>query len=506
MSKVRQILKLSSKGIGKKKIAQRLGISRNTVKMYLKLFYDLKQPMEALLRLSDHELDEQFHPPRESFSSVKMEQLHCFFPELERQLRRRGMTLKRQYQEYKLKHPDGYGHTSFYEYYSKWSKRVKPTMHIEHKVGDKMYVDYAGATLPYVDPDTGEIKKAQVFVAILGWSQFAYVEAMRSQSVEEFIAGSENALHHFQGAPLAIVPDNLKSAVFKAQRYEPELNVNFKSFADHYAMSILPARVKRPQDKAHVENMVKIAYQRIYAELPERVILSFDELNAQIKRLLAIHNDITLTGMESSRKERWLLELASLQPLATSSFELRTIKQVTVQKNSHVHLHEDHHYYSVPYEYIKSKVKLQYTRSMVEIYHNYKLIARHKRIRSPHNYTTEPSHLPSQHRYITEWNPTFFLEKARAIHPVVEHYIAEVLNRKQHPEQTYRSCQGILSLGIRVGNDRLINACKRAHEIGYYGYKMIDDILKKNLDRFEEDTLVESMPQHSNIRGSEYYQ
>lgn len=505
MSKVRQILKLYSKGIGKKKIAFRLGVSKNTVKLYLGVFYKLTKPLEELFKLPDDELNDLFHPPQEALLTERLRQLHDFFPLMEKQLRRRGMTVGRQFREYKSHHPGGYGETQFYFHYNQWSMKVKPTMHIEHKVGDKIYVDFAGATLPYVDPDTGEIKSAQVFVAILGWSQYAYVEAMRDQTVEEFIAGCENALKHYQGSPLAIVPDNLKSAVFKANKYEPELNENFKAFADHYGMSILPARARKPQDKAHVENMVKLSYQRIYAELPEKEIFPLDELNVRIKTLLAGHNDTTLTGMDCSRTERWVLELSSLQPLSEESYEMRTIKQVTVMKHAHVHLSEDHHYYSAPYELIGEKLKMQYSRTRVELYVDYKLVATHKRIRSPHNYTTDPQHMPSQHRYVTEWNPVFFLEKAKAIDAIVEYYISQILIKKQHPEQTYKSCQGILSLGKRVGNERLIKACKRAHEIGYYNYKIIDDILKKNLDHYDDEPQPAGMPEHQNIRGSNYY-
>ena len=259
MSKVRQIIKLYSQKMGKKKIAMRLGVSKNTVKLYIESFLNLKIPWEELSRLTDFELNKLFHPPRGFVLNDRLRQLHEYFPYMDKQLRRRGMTVAIQYREFKVLHPGCYGATSFYHYYNQWSKKVNPTMHIEHKVGDKMYVDFAGATLPYVDTDTGEIKHAQVFVAILGWSQYAYVEAMQNQTIEEFVAACENALHYFKGVPLAIVPDNLKSAVFKASNYEPTLNENFKAFADHYGIAILPARSRKPQDKAHVENMVKLS-------------------------------------------------------------------------------------------------------------------------------------------------------------------------------------------------------------------------------------------------------
>ena len=264
MSKVRQIIKLYSQEIGKKKIALRLGVSKNTVKHYVKVFRGLKTTLEDLSKLGDLELNKRFHPPKEIVQGNKLKELIEFFPLTQKQLRKRGMTLARQFTEYKRDNPEGYELTQFYHYYRQWSKKVNPSMHIEHKVGDKMYVDYAGVTLPYVDTDTGEIKQSQVFVAILGWSRYAYAEAMKSQMVEEFIAGCENSLRYFKGVPLAIVPDNLKSAVIKASRHEPLLNENFKAFANHYGTSILPARARAPQDKALVENMVKLSYQRIY--------------------------------------------------------------------------------------------------------------------------------------------------------------------------------------------------------------------------------------------------
>ena len=506
MSKVRQIIKLFCQSMGKKKIGERLGMSSHTVKLYIDHFHSLNTTKDELFKLTDFELNKLFHPPKDILFNERLNQLYDFFPVMEKQLRRRGMAVAIQYKEFKLLHPKCYGETSFYYYYNLWRKKVNPTMHIEHKVGDKMYVDFAGATLPYVDIETGEVKEAQVFVAILGWSQYAYVEAMQNQTIEEFIAACENALHYFKGVPLAIVPDNLKSAVIKASSYEPIVNENFKAFAEHYGIAILPARSRKPQDKAHVENMVKLSYKNIYTNLPENQFVSLKELNTQIQQHLAVLNDAALTGRECSRTDQWMMELSSLHPLAESRYEMRKIKQVTVMKNGHIYLNEDQHYYSVPHELIGKKLKMQYSRSVVDLYLQYELVATHKRIRSPHNYTTDPSHMPPQHRYVTEWSPTFFLEKAKVIDPVVEYYISQVLAKKQHPEQAYKSCMGILSFGKRVGNIRLIKACKRAHEIGYYNYKMIEDILKKNLDKYDEDPESASMPEHDNIRGSNYYQ
>ena len=506
MTKVRQILKLYSQGIGKKKIATRLSVSKNTVKHYIDFYLRIRTPYAEIEKASDLELNNLFHPPQKKSLSEKLQQLYEHFPDVDKRLRRRGMTLAMLFRDYQHYHPDGFQSTQFYYYFRLWSKKVKPSMVMQHKEGDKMYVDFAGAKLSYADEESGEVKQAEVFVAILGWSQYTYVEAMPSQSVEDFIAACENALHYFKGVPLAIVPDNLKSAVFKANRYEPETNQNVTAFANHYGMSVLPARVRRPRDKPHVENMVKITYRHIYTHLPEQEILSFEELNKQIQINLTKLNDKELTGKECSRSDQWILELPSLHALPEKRFEMRKIKQATVMKNYHIYLTEDQHYYSVPFELIGKKISVQYSRSTVDLFLNYDLVASHKRVRSPHNYTTVPSHMPPQHKYMAEWSPDFFIDKAKAIDPIVEYYIKEVLAKKQHPEQAYKSCQGILFLEKRVGTKRLIKACKRAHEIGYYNYKIIDDILRKNLDAYDEDLSDQSMPAHENIRGADYYQ
>lgn len=506
MSNIRQIIKLFAQKMGKKKIAERLGMSKHTVKFYVDFYETLKTPWDELSKLTDFELNKLFHPPVQTPLTKRLQQLYEYFPLMEKQLRRRGMTIGQLSKAFKAQHPESYSGTAFYSYYRKWKKKVNPSMHIEHQIGDKMYVDYAGVTLPYVDIDTGEIKQAQVFVAILGWSQYAYVEAMHNQTVEEFIFACENALHHFKGVPLAIVPDNLKSAVIKASNYEPIVNENFKAFADHYGTTILPARSRKPKDKALVEGMVKLAYQRIYTQLPEKEIMPIDELNKEILKHLALHHDMQLTGRDCNRTDQWVMEQPTLQPLAEKGFEMRTLKKLTVAKNGHIYLTDDQHYYSAPYELIGKKVQVQYSRSRVDLYLNYEQVATHLRLRSRHNYSTDPTHMPPQHRYVTEWSPSFFMEKAKTVDPIVEYYISQVLARRQHPEQAYKSCQGILSFAKRVGNTRLINACKRANEIGYYNYKIIDDILKKNLDKYEETTEAIEMPAHDNIRGKDYYQ
>jgi transposase len=506
MSKIRQIIKLFHKeNMGKRRIGERLGMSKNTVRMYIEIFQRLNMTWEEICKQTDFELNRLFHPPKDVLLNPRVAELYAFFPDMKKQLTRKGMTVRKQFDQYKLKCQGSYAETAFYGYYNLWSNKLNPSMHIEHKVGDKMYVDFAGATLPYVDTQTGEIKRAQVFVAILGWSQYTYVEAMKNQTIEEFLAACENAIHYFKGVPLAIVPDNLKSAVFKANRYEPSLNENFKAFADHYGIAIIPARARKPKDKAHVENMVKITYQKIYTNVPEKEIMPLNELNADIWKHLATLNDGTLTGKDCSRTDQWLMELSSLSPLPATGYQIMTIRQVTVTKFGHVILRDDNHKYSVPVELLGKKLRMQYSRTEVFIYDNYELVAKHKRIRSRGNFTTDPAHRPPSHLYYGEWTPTFFIEKAKVIDPVVEYYIRQVIAGKQHPDQAYPACNGILNYAKRVGTERLIKACKRANEFGYYNFGIIDDILKKNLDKYDDDPSSAVMPAHDNIRGGDYY-
>lgn len=507
MSKLRHVLKLHCQGQNKLQISITTGLSRNTVKKYIRAFAGLKTTWEDINQLSDKELDEQFCIEPELVVDGRLAPLHDFLNAQEKRLRQRGVTLLRLWEVYRVQFPEGFKITAFYRHYNLWKKRAHPSMHMVHKAGDKVFVDYTGEKLPVLDPESGEIRLMEVFVAILGASQLTFVEAVETH-VEDFIASSENALHYFGGAPNAIVPDNLKSAVTKSNRYEPKLNENFEAFADYYGMAVLPARAYKPKDKALVEGAVKIAYIRIFDSLPKELPTSLEELNRRIRVLLDAHNRTLFKGRNYSRLEQFEeMERATLQPLPEKRFELRSSSVATVMKNGHVCLGADKHYYSVPYGYISKKVRVLYSKLVVEIFYKYESIALHQRVRSAHNYTTDPSHMATQHQVLAEWNPDYFMEQARAIGKDVEYYIAQVLNKKPHPEQAYKSCQGILSFAKRVGHQRLIKACQRAHAYGLYHYRAIEDILNRGMDLFDlEEERQLPMPKHDNIRGKDYYQ
>ena len=507
MSKLRQVIKLHCQGQSKLQISNVTGLSRNTIRKYIQVLVGLKTTWEEISQLSDKDLDELFSKEPEPLIDDRLEAAHTFFKENDKRLRQRGVNLQHLWKDYYALHPAGFKMTAFYRHYGLWKRRIHPSMHMIHKAGDKMFIDFTGEKLQVVDQESGEVKSVEVFVAILGASQLTYVEAVESQRVEDLIGCSENALHYFGGAPNAIVPDNLKAAVTKSHRYEPKLNENFEAFADHYGMAVIPARAYKPRDKALVEGAVKIVYSKIFAALPNN-LTSLEELNHRIHQLLDAHNKGPFNGRSYSRFEQFQdIEQGVLQPLAQKRFELRHSCVATVMKNGHVCLSADKHYYSVPYGYISKKVRVLYSKSRVEVFYKYELIAAHDRVRHAHNYTTDPAHLASQHKVMAQWNPEHFLEQARSIDKDVESYIAQVPQRRPHPEQAYKSCQGILSFAKRVGHHRLIKACQRAHGYGLYHFRAIEDILRRGLDMYDlEQERQSTMPSHDNIRGKNYYQ
>ena len=510
MNKIRSILKQHAEGMGKQTISTRTQASRNTVKRYIQLYTVLGLTIEDINSMSDKELDILFSKTELPSTTQKerMQELYNFFPRMMKELRRTGVTRQLMWEEYIKLHPNGFKMTQFREYYNRWQHRVEPGMRIEHKVGDKMFVDYAGVKMHIVNKDTGEIQEVEVFVSVLGGSQLFYVEGVMSQCKEDFIMACENALKYYGGAPSAIVSDNLKSAVIKSDKYEPTLNESFDDFASHYGMAVLPAGPYKPKHKALVEGAVKIIYTRIYARYRDHEFYTLEELNKAIWEALEEHNNKFMQGRKYSRREIFSeLERQELSPLPLLPYELKKKRIVTVLKDGHVCMAEDKHYYSVPHDYIGAKVTILYSQTQVEIYHKHEKITVHERNRKPHSHSTIEAHLASWQKVFTDWNPDKFINWGASIHEDVKEYLEGIINRKKHPEHAYKSCMGILSLAKKVGNDRLINACRRGSYFGDYGYMTIKMIIEKGLDKtFDSDELRElPMPSHDNIRGEEYY-
>ena len=506
MSKVKQIIRLRENGIALQTIARSVGISRNTVKKYLKLIEVKGYPNHELLTKEDEFLEKLISNP-DQVSQARYESLEKMFPYIEKELKRTGVNRWVLWGEYKEKYPDGYSYPHFCSYLRGWMTTRGATMHFEHCPADKIYIDFTGKKLHWVDRQTGAVNDVEVYVAILGFSQLTYVQAVSSQKKADFIEATENALHYFKGVPQVLVPDNLKSAVQKANKYEADLNADFSDFANHYNTTVLPARSLKPRDKALVENAVRIVYSRIYAPIRDKIFYSLEELNAAVADLLETHNNTPFQKTPQSRRERFEQEEKNkLMPLAQDRYEMKSFRYVTVMKNSHIHLSDDKHYYSIPYRFIGKKVKMVYSTSQVSVYYNKERIAFHKRDVRQFGYTTIKEHLPSAHQFVSDWNPDKFLSWAARIDPKVKQYITRILESKTYPEQAYRSCVGILSQEKKVGKQRLIDAVDRAIHYGAYNYKIIDRILKGGLDRLkEEDEKQSSLPFHENIRGPESF-
>lgn len=508
---IREIIRMKEMGFSLRKISGSIGKSRTTISKYLALIEAADLSFKELLELTSEDIYELFETTQ-SISSYNtdaiQEALLTFYPYVEKELKRVGVTRHILWLEYRKKYPQGVMYSRFCDCYNQWSKKSEGYMPVIHKYGEKLFIDYAGKKLHIIDKQTGEIKPVEVFVATLGASQYTYVEASFSQQIPDFIASVQNSLHFFGGAPACIIPDNLKSAVTKADKYEPFVNEQFARFSEHYNTSIMPTRPRKPKDKPLVEGAVKIAYTRIYAALRNTEFYSIGELNAAIKVCLETHNKAPFQKKEHSR---WNLfheiEKPCLKALAIEKYELRDYKTATVQKNCHVYYSPDKNYYSLPHILIGKKIKMILTQSVVEIYHNQVRVAFHPRSRKAFHYVTLKEHMPVNHTYNLEWSSEYFINWATGIGVNTKECIEKILSQKQYPEQNYKSCMGILSMAKKVKNERLENACKRALLFDAVGYNKIKNILEKGLDKLEEQVkLFYTIPiQHDNIRGSEYY-
>lgn len=502
----RRILRLHLQGKSLRFISEYLGISRNTVTKYVHFFRVCGVPFDDLLEFSDQQLDDLYKPPEKQVPA-KLRVLQKLFPVLDQKLKRPGMTKQKLWEEYKHGHPEGYSSTQFYHYYNVWKKINSFTLHMTHQAGDKMFIDYTGHKMRIVDRKSGNKIPVEVFVAVLGASQYTYVEASMSQKKEDFISCVEHALQFYGGVPEAIVPDNLKSAVSTANRYEPVINETFKDFADHYQTIVYPTRIRKPKDKSLVENAVKIIYTRIFAPLDKKVFYDLESLNRAILEKLALHNEAVHTGKKISRKNLFeQMEKHVLKSLPGRPYQMKSIAIGTVYKNCHVYLPLDKHYYSVPYYYLRMKVKIVYSQQLVEIYHKYKLIATHERDRSPHQYTTVADHLPEKHQYMLDLSPEKLISDADAIGTNTRLMVMKILDNGSYPDQSFRSCAGIINLAKKVGTTRVENACKRALEYEQFSYTMVRTILERGLDRdTDKERKNIKLPDHQNIRGKRNY-
>lgn len=509
MKRIREALRLHQEcGLSLRQTAQALSISRPVLSGYLDRCAERGITWEKAQSMTDDDLSGLL--AGEKAEDPRVASLREQFPGYEKELLRVGVTRQGLWEEYRARNPEGYSYSQFCHHFQQWKDEQELYMRMEHKAGDKLYVDYAGTNMEIVDPRTGEIRPVEIFVATLGASKLIYVRAVLTQQKHDFIGAQVRALQYIGGVPKAVVPDCLKSAVTKGHRYEPDINPEYQDFASHYGTTILAARPYRPRDKALVEGAVRIVYQRIYAPLRDRVFHSLEELNRAIGDKL---EEINNRPMKQYAMSRWELfreiEKDALGTLPADDYVIRHHARCKVQFNYHIYLREDRHYYSVPYQHRGKQVDVRYTGTSVEIYLNNARIALHRRCPGKLGYSTEKEHMPPGHRFMDDWSAEKFVTWGGKIGPQVKAVIEGILNAQDHPERGYKVCLGILNLTREYGRERLENACARALRFDRLSYKMISNMLRNGLesiiDEGPSDTQLE-MFAHGNIRGPEYYQ
>jgi len=506
MSQIKQLLQLHEQGKSIKFIARSLGISKNTVKNYLLKVSSLPLDVKALLNIDDPILEGMFHAGNPAYKDERYEHFKSKLDYFTKELGKTGVTRHLLWEEYLEAYPGGFGHTQFNFHLSQNLIARKPSAVLHHQPGEKLYIDFAGDPMSYIDPDTGEVIPCQVFVACLPYSDYCFAIAVRSQSVEDFLYALGCCLEELGGVPEILVPDNLKAAIVKASPYEPDINRALEDFANHYKTTVIPTRVYKPKDKALAENEVRIIYTRVYAKLRNLLFFGLTSLNGGIKGKIKDHNQTRMQLKPYSREEKFLAEEKHLlKPLPEEPFQLKYYRELTVAKNNHILLYPDKHYYSVPYVHIGSKVKVIYTRTMVHIYAKGQQVALHVRDGKPGEYTSVKEHLCSAHQHYNDRSPSYYLDKAKSKSEVFYQLVELVFKQNRHPEQLYRTCDGFMSLQRKTEADVFSKACLIAIEYQNYSYKFVLNILKNKMTDEPEATPGKSLPVHENIRGRDYY-
>lgn len=504
---LKQLITLKKQGVSNRKAAQILHLSRNTVNDYMQLLDGLNYSYEGLLALEDTVLKELCAPQTE-VSQERYEQLASYFDYFLTELKKPGCTLLTLWHWYQEKQPSGYAYTQFTRHYNLWAHKHRCSAKLDHKAGEKLFVDYTGKKLSIVDKITGEVIPVEVFVGILPSSQYTFVEGSMSQKREDLIGSLSRCKEYFGGVTQAIVSDNLKSAVSRASKYEPIINKTLKDFALHYGCVIDPARPYSPQDKALVEGAVKLVYQRIFYPLSKTTFFSLRELNDAIAELLIKYNNYLFQLTSYSRKESFVsLEKNYLKPLPPTSYEIRSYRRAKVQLMGHIFLSEDKHYYSVPHRYIGKHVEVSYTESIVEIFYNHERLCTHKRDYQAGKYTVINDHLSSSHQVYSQWNLSYFQRKAQPIGAQTVAYITKLILQYNYPEIGFKQAQGIVHLTRLYDKSRIETACQRMLSAQHCSYRSIENMLKSGMDKldlFNEEK--NHIPPHQNIRGADQYQ
>lgn len=504
MRKIREVLRLRYEvGLSARQVAASAQVARSSVGEYERRLAETGLTWPLPEGLSDTDLERRLYPPPVSVPTATRPVPN--WSVIHEELRKPGVTLALLWEEYRTAHPQGFAYSWFCEHYRTWAGKLDLVLRQTHRAGEKLFVDYAGQTVEIIDQRTGEVCTAQIFIAVLGASNYTYAEATWTQTLPDWIGAHVRAFQFIGGVSEVVVPDNLRSGVSKACRYEPDLNPSYAELAEHYGVAVVPARVRKPRDKAKAEGGVLLVERWILAALRHRTFFSLSELNAAIATLLERLNDRPFKKLPGTRRKAFeQIDQPALQPLPATPYVFAAWKKVRVHIDYHVEV--DGHYYSVPYALVKQQLEARLTANTVECFHKGQRVASHVRSHLKGRHTTVAEHMPKAHREYAEWTPQRLISWAEKAGPATAGVLSQVLARP-HPQQGFRSCLGIMRLGERFGQDRLEAACRRALLLGACRYKSIESILKRGLDRqpIPEQQELALPEAHDHLRGPDYY-
>ena len=507
MRKIKEVLRLKwDHNLSNRQIATSCSVSHSTVTEYLIRAKQAGLSWPLPDELDDAALENLLFAKTQRHASAQRNMPSMEY--LYHELRRKSVTLQLLWYEYKQANPEGYQYSQFCKLYRGWAKKLDVSLRQEHRAGEKLFVDYAGQSLPIVDPVTGEITEAQIFLATLGASNYTFAEATLARDLPSWISSHVHAFEFFGGIPEILVPDNLKTGVTNPCRYEPDINPTYQDLAQHYGITVIPTRAGKPKDKAKVESAVLFAERWILAALRNHTFFSVQELNKAIAQRLGDLNNRRFQKLNTTRRELFeSLDKPALKALPDRRYEYAEWRKARVNIDYHIEL--DRHYYSVPYQLIKEQVDVRLTATTVEVLLRNRRVATHARSYQKGGFTTLPEHMPRSHQRYLEWTPSRLIRWAGKTGPHTEKLIAHILEGRAHPQQGFRSCLGIMRLGKHYSPERLEAACARAICIKAHSYRSVESILKKGLDQqdwlFDQAQRITRPINHPNIRGRHYY-
>lgn len=505
MRRIRQVLQMHfGARTSARVIAREVGVARSTVQDYVARANGAKLGWPLPAELTDERLEQLLFPASGATPGARRHP-EPDWAALVREMKRPAVSLMILWEEYNAAHPQGYGYSRFCELYRAFERRLSPTMRQTHAAGQKAFVDYSGKKIPIVDPLTGEIRMAEIFVGVLGASNLNYAEATWTQTLPDWIGAHVRMFRFFGATPRLLVPDNLKSGIHKASFYDPEVNRTYGAMAAHYGVGVLPTRPRKPRDKASVEAGVRFAQYYILGRLRNQTFFSLTECNAAVSIAMAAMNDRVMRRLGVSRRQLFeSIERPEMQQLPAQDYEYAQWHLARVGIDYHVEV--EGFFYSVPHALIREQVDTRATAHTIEVFHRGQRVAAHARRYGGPRHGTDPAHMPSAHRRYAEWSPDRFARQARDFGPHTEALILAVLARRPHPEQGFRTCMGILRLFRGLAADRAEAVSLRAVEIGVLSYDSVASILRHRLDQSACSQPAESTPLlHKNIRGSGYF-